>query len=54
MNDVFILRPGSLTPKPLEYKAPFSGNPFLRNPTHSSVGQLIPRQSSFITLPSPL
>lgn len=33
MNDVFILRPGGLTPKPLEYKAPFSGNPFLRNPT---------------------
>lgn len=54
MNDVFILRPGGLISKPLEYKALFSGNPSLRNPTYSSTGQLTPRQSSFIKFLSPL
>ena len=41
MHDAFILRPSGLTPKPLEYKAPFSGNPFFYLPAHTP------------TLPSP-
>ena len=33
--DVFILRPSGLTPKPLQHKAPFSGNPFFDLPAHT-------------------
>lgn len=40
--DVFILRPSGLTPKPLEHKAPFSGNTFFDLPAHT---QTLPSSS---------